>query len=153
MTSGTEERARKMRNLHLSMPMVLDDLEASCLVLFCAKARRIEKLNYFHFHATYCCDIPEDKGIDGIRHGLSVRVPCVECLSTVDNIQPRGCKKAGLCDVPITEERKGGSSEFIGLFRLQYYDRGAECSNKTMERSSERNIIIGVAFFYGECTA
>lgn len=49
------------------------------------------------------------------------------------------------------ESKKGGPDGFLSFFRYEYHGRGGENTNKTIERSCERDVIIRVIFFYGRC--
>lgn len=46
-----------------------------------------------------------------------------------------------------------GSIELYSFFRYQFHGKRAENNNRNIVRSSDRNIIIRVAFFYGGLAA
>lgn len=69
------------------MPIILCNIEEICLESFCGKTWRNLCVNCFSDLASFCCDIPEGKGMSGLRHRMSVRVPRIRCMSTIAEFQ------------------------------------------------------------------
>lgn len=86
LTSDTEGRERTMETLHKSTHMARNDLESTCTAGFHDILKSSMGLNCFTTLASYCCDIPEGNNIGWIRHGLSVRRPCLRSLSVMEDI-------------------------------------------------------------------
>lgn len=115
VTSGAGWRERKMLILHRSMRMVLDEQGPSCKVTSDSKTRNTVELSFFPILASYCCDIPEGKGISAIRHCLFVQKPSVRCLSTMKDIRQRRCTKARIMVVSCqAKERRENVVSFLG---------------------------------------
>lgn len=91
LTFGTERTEGKMRSSHQFIHMALDDLASTYTVGFRSILKNNTELNCFLINTSYCRDISDGKYIGGIWQTLSMRKPCVRCLSTMDNIMHWGC--------------------------------------------------------------
>lgn len=70
VTPDADRRARKMRILHKSIRMILDEGKLSWRVGLSARTRTRVKLNYLFILTSHFCDIPKRKITMGTRRGL-----------------------------------------------------------------------------------
>lgn len=98
----------KIRTLHVSLRMVLDDLVSIYRAGFHTGSESNMKLNCFPFLALFCCSISKGKAFSAIRHGLSLKRPCVRCLSKTEGIRQQRCMSsttmAGSCQARTRTE-------------------------------------------------
>lgn len=91
---STGRRERTTRISPRSTGTFLSDLEDSCTAWFDATIRKNTELNCSSIFASYCTETPDGRNRSGNRHCLSVRGPCIWCLSALQHVLQRKCMKA-----------------------------------------------------------
>lgn len=139
--------------MHTMLPstrMVLDDLKLTFMVGSNARSKSNIKLNLFPILAFDYCDIPEGRVVSGIQNLLFLRRPCVRCWSTTKGVLQQRCMSerttVDICQAISKKDDLVSSS--VCLANNIAIEKEVD-NNETFERSSERNMIIRVAFHYG----
>lgn len=65
-TIDMEGSIREMRTFHQTIQMIPDDLQSTCVVRFCGRAKINVELICCAILAFYCYDMHEEKYLDGI---------------------------------------------------------------------------------------
>ena len=82
-TSAQSGRKQKMLSLHYALTDIFKPLMELSEKGFIVKTSTGSLWNLYPTIVSYCCDIPEEKDISAVQHGLMVKKPCVRCMSGV----------------------------------------------------------------------
>lgn len=74
--------------------MVLDELGSACMTGILARSQTNTELRCIPVLVAYYCDIPDGREVSGTLLWLSVRRPCVQCLSKMDDSSQQRCMRA-----------------------------------------------------------
>lgn len=83
-----------MRILPEAMSIIYPKTEEICLDGFPGETGWDVRVNYFLILASYSYDIPDEKGMSGIRHETSVQRQSIQTTSKMGESQAIRCKKA-----------------------------------------------------------
>lgn len=93
LESGTAVRVRKLRTFDQSIRIVLDDQELTSTTGVHARLKSNVKMSGFPILPSYCRDVPIAIDSTRILQTLSVTRPCVQCSSTMEDIQLQRCMR------------------------------------------------------------
>lgn len=140
------------------MSIILSEIEKICLQRFPGRTRWNQRVNRFEILASYCCDIPKEKDMSGIRHRTSVRRPCNRCMSIMADFQAIRCQEAR--SIPDTLEVRKYCSELaetdsschdervrvhVSLGRKNANDRLKELSHSPSSTFSEVSELVSTS--------
>lgn len=83
VTFSTDGRKLNAKVLHIVLSMILSEMEGICPQRFFGRIECNLLVNRFPIPATCCCDVPEENHNSRIQQEISVRRPCIRCMSAM----------------------------------------------------------------------